>query len=118
MTEFGVRREELVSALVEPEEADLACRPAVSAGAYFQIWRDEVSVEVLTRIYNRRVRQLTARSIASVGSTVVGCLRAAGTDVVRLGLVHSDAFNFNVFLDPGQLSVLACIGVAVQQSSA
>jgi hypothetical protein len=118
VAEESVSREGLLGALALPEAADRACRAAVSEGAGFRVWSAAVPVVQLVTIYERRVRHLAGKGIASVGSeSLVDRLRAVEADVLRLGLVHSEAFNFTLFLDPVDLRVVACVGVAASTAN-
>lgn len=69
-------------------------------------------------VYDRRVRHLAAKGIASIGSdTVIGRLRAVDGGLIRLGLVRSEAFNFTLFLDADEMRVVACVGVAASAAN-
>lgn len=115
---MAIERAALVAALADVEPADQACRAALEEGATFELSNLTTSTAELVTIYDRRVRHLREKKILSVGAdTVVARLRAVPHAKVQLGGVHSDTFNFVLFLDSGELAVLACIGVAASAAN-
>jgi hypothetical protein len=58
------------------------------------------------------------KGIATVGADVlIDRLKSIDADEVRLGIVHTEDFNFTLFLDVDELQVLACVGVAASAAN-
>ena len=111
-------REALIAALEPQEAADRACRAALVGGAGFHGWAAGVSVTELISTYDRRIRHLADKGMVALGAdTVVDRLRSIDGEQVRLGLVHSEDFNFTLLLDLDELRVQACVGVAASAAN-
>lgn len=111
-----VDRETLVQLLDSAGgEAGHACRRALAAGAYFEIWPDPVEVLRLTRTYQRRARLTHRLEIPSLGfEEAVAQLSSCGLQHLILGIVKSAelAYHFQLFLSPDASRVVACLGVS------
>ena len=112
-------RQTLVDAFLAEEDADVACRSALIAGASYRAPSDDlIDAASLVGIYERRARHIEDRGIPTIGfMRGVERLRAV-TDGVRAGSVHSDDFNFVFFLEPREPVVLACMAVAASAANA
>jgi hypothetical protein len=110
-----VDRETLVQLLDNAGEAGHACRRALTAGAYFEIWQDPVEALPLTRTYQRRARLTHRLDIPSLGfEEAVAQLGTRGLQHLILGIVKSteSAYHFQLFLSPDASRVVACLGVS------
>ncbi|MEU8252127.1 hypothetical protein [Nonomuraea sp. NPDC048916] len=109
-------RETLVQLLNSAgREAGHACRRALAAGAYFEIWPDPVEALPLTRTYQRRARLAHRLEIPSLGfEEAVAQLSSCGLEHLILGIVASTepAYHFQLFLSPDASRVVACLGVS------
>ena len=105
-------RDLLVAALVADTPAENACREALLAGASFLPPADRsVAVSGLVTIYARRARHLAERGIRTIGfDRAVERLRDQD-GAVKLAQVHSDDFNFVIFLDPVEPAAVTCLAV-------
>jgi hypothetical protein len=104
----------LLAALIANDDASRACRAALRAGARFDPPSDRVVPRShLAAIYQRRKQRLDNREIMTVNiDGVLDVLRTDGSDV-RIGGVHSDAWNFQLFLDATEPVSIACLAVDV-----
>lgn len=96
-------------------EASHACRRALAAGAYFEIWPDPVEALQLTRTYQRRARLTLRLEIPSLGvEEAVAQLGSCGLQHLILGIVKSTepAYQFQLFLSPDASRMVACLGVS------
>lgn len=113
-----ITRKQLIEGLDRANPADQACREALEAGAGFRVEDGRVRLVELIPTYDRRVGHLSSKGVATIGAdTLVGRLSALDDECVRLGLVHSDDFNFTLFLDCDLAVVLASVGVAASAAN-
>lgn len=90
----------------------------MASGAGFRVHDGQVRVAELIATYDRRVRHLSSKGVATIGAdTLVARLSAVDGEWVRLGLVHSNDFNFTLFLDSAHPIVLASVGVAASAAN-
>jgi hypothetical protein len=105
-------RDLLVAALVANAPAENACRDALRAGASFLRPGDRsVAVSSLVTIYERRARHLAEHGIRTIGFDEAVERFRDQDGAVKLAQVHSDDFNFVIFLDPVEPAAVACLAV-------
>ncbi|MEU6715961.1 hypothetical protein ABZ897_31225 [Nonomuraea sp. NPDC046802] len=102
-------------------EAGHACRRALVAGAYFEMWPNPVEALQLTRTYQRRARLTYRLEIPSLGfEDAVARLSSCEFQHLILGIVKNTepAYHFQLFLSPDASRVVACLGVSQRASKA
>ena len=111
-------RQSLVEAFIAEDDADVVCRSALIAGAWYRAPTDHLlDAATLVAVYERRGRHLADGGTATIGfMRGVERLRAL-TGGVRAGGAHSDDFNFVFFLEPHEPVVVACMAVAASAAN-
>ncbi|WP_344208124.1 hypothetical protein [Nonomuraea bangladeshensis] len=110
-------RETLVQLLATAGEAGHACRQALAADAYFEIWPELVETLPLIRTYQRRARLTRRKNVPPLGfDEAVTQLEACELQHLILGIVRSTepAYHFQLFLSPDASRVVACLGCQLQ----
>lgn len=94
-----VDRETLVQLLATAGEAGRACRQALAADAYFEIWPELVETLPLTRTYQRRARLTRRKNVLPLGfDEALTQLKACELQHLILGIVRSTepAYHFQL----------------------
>src|SRR5262249_7444194 len=89
----------------------LSCKDALEQGAVFLPPGEPGDTAHFIVIYERRARHVADRGIDAIGfDDAVNRLQAVGGSV-RIGQVHTEQFNYAVFVDAADPIVVACLGV-------
>lgn len=109
----SVERELLERLLGGDDEASLAARAALRAGASLVVWDGTVSAGSLARVYGRRLRYTLQKGIETTGlERAVQHLDRHGRPV-RVGQIRAadGSWTFMLFLDQDGSALVACTGV-------
>src|SRR4051794_2957232 len=110
-----MEREVLLRLLDEvPEEAFVACKDAIRAGADYVVWDDTVPADQLARTYSLRTRHMAKIGTPMLGSEdTIARLQIAGARPLRIGeaKVEDPPTHFQLFLSADATRVVACLGI-------
>jgi hypothetical protein len=108
-----MEREQLERLLGGDDEASLAARAALRAGASHVVWDGTVSTESLARVYGRRLRHTLRKGIETTGLERAVQRLDRHARPVRLGQITAadGSWIFILFLDQDGSALVACTGV-------
>lgn len=108
-------REDLLRLIHKKIEVESLCGQALTRGAPFEVWPEEVAAKKLLLIYARRERRVRQIGQESVGFTrAVEELQKYPDTSLKIGYVDDRAnggFYFQLFVSPDETDLVACLGV-------